>query len=642
MRKLSTMSLLYLYHMLLDDVMMDEDRVPARAVVIVSNAYSLSALRILDELFAERTLPWKRIMQLHSQYSTAALLEEQHHTKALEPYEPGDMLRILSGKSAMAKLILLSLCALANRDEYLEPLMKSFDLHYVADQMFDDFRDWKIDLGAGRYSCLLTRVITSCKLEEKVLAMDGSQRVELVGKYLYLSGVVESYLDEVLAYWDKAKKCVESIACPQWIAFINNCQMRIHGIRSELACGARRLLLQEGKYAYNLVPATRKEIDAGEIDIALSVSSPVPSVASSVSEAGQRAVDYLRKQYTPGVGFEDFVVFSTPLPVWVGAYAGVALAHWYKHEATSRGSGSRSLKALLMRLAGDLIDKQREDGWAPNSDAPSDADSTSWVLRFLMDVGAGSAQIVNRAIDSLLIYQRRDGGFRTIMPDWLGKGFASYGDSHVEVTAVAIEALLKVGLKKTDDVIEAAARHLKQRQAGDGLWQAYWWDGQMFATYHSLRSLLATGEPFEDNLRKDLAAGIIRRQSEAGTWGEETAGKNFAFETSLALRTLLQLQPDLAGSDAVKRGIVWLLKYQGADGSWDSRPMLRVPDGNDKDPWTTRNWKPDMANGVGILVRDQNRSFTTATVLGALTDFLACAGEGCLITTLKQKLQAVA
>src|SRR5262245_17678320 len=69
MRKLSVMSLLYLYHMLLNDALMDEDKPPPRVVVLVSNAYSLTALGILDELFATRTLPWKRVMQLHSQYS---------------------------------------------------------------------------------------------------------------------------------------------------------------------------------------------------------------------------------------------------------------------------------------------------------------------------------------------------------------------------------------------------------------------------------------------------------------------------------------------------------------------------------------------------------------------------------------------
>jgi squalene-hopene/tetraprenyl-beta-curcumene cyclase len=186
-------------------------------------------------------------------------------------------------------------------------------------------------------------------------------------------------------------------------------------------------------------------------------------------------------------------------------------------------------------------------------------------------------------------------------------------------------------------------RHIREKQEGGGLWQAYWWDGQMFATYHCLRTLLlGAREPLGDESRRDLIANITAQQSAYGTWGDETTGKNLAFETALALRTLLVLHPDLANSDSVTRAILWLLKYQGPDGSWDSRPMLRVPEGNDKDPWMKREWRLDMANGVGILVRDQNRSFTTATVLAALTHFLECAGDRQLVATRKKELQAVA
>jgi hypothetical protein len=641
MRKLSVMSLLYLYHMLLDDALMDEDKAPPRVVVLVSNAYSLTALGILEELFATRTLPWKRVMQLHSQYSTAALLEERHHTNTLEPYNRRDMLRILSGKSAMAKLILLSLCSLANRDEYLAPLMRSFDLHYVADQMVDDFRDWKIDLNAGRYSYLLTRVTTTCNLQKKIESTDAGERVELFGKHFYLSGIAESYFDEVLTYWDKAKQCVKSINCPQWVAFLNNCQMRIHGIRSEITCGSRRLLLQEQKYAYRLVPVSG-EGSADETHLALSVSNPVASVASNVSGAARRAVKFLRKRYKPGIGFEEFVVFSTPLPIWVSAYVGTALMHWCENEAARTGSKYDSLKVMLRRLADDLVAVQGNGGWSPNADAPPDADTTAWVTGFLLAIGASSDQVVNRAVEGLLTYRRLDGGFCTYRSEALGQGFGAYGDSHVEVTAVALEVLLKTGVEISGEVTETATRLMREKQEANGLWQSYWWEGQMYATYHCLRTLQATGEVLDDIRRADLITSITDRQSKDGVWGEETPGKIIAFETALALRSLCLLDPELADSDPVKRGIVWLLNHQALDGSWDSRPMLRVPDGNDQSPWSPRDWKLDMANAVGVLVRDQTRSFTTATVLAALTDFLCCAGDRRLIASLKYAFQAVA
>ena len=634
MRKLSVMSLLYLYHMLLDDVLMDEERVPAREVLLVSNAYSLEALGILSELFGARALPWKRVLRLHRQYSTATLLEGRHHTNVLEPYQSRDMLRILSGKSAMAKLILLALCALANREEYLEPLMRSFDLHYVADQMFDDFRDWKIDLRAGRYSYLLTRVITSFNLQERIESMDGDQRVELVGKYFYLSGIAEAYLGEVLAYWEQAKKSLGPINCPLWFAFLSNCQMRIHGIRSEVAYGARQLLLQEHKYDYRLVAI-------GEAT-APSVSNPVSSVASSVSGAALRAVQFLRKRYAPGVGFEDYVVFSTSLPTWVSAYVGTSLMRWTECEGSPNGADSRSLKAMLKGMAVDLIASQSEGGWACNSSAPPDADTTAWVTGFLLKMGIEHERVLKRGVEGLLSFRQADGGFATYLPNALGRGFGGYGDSHVEVTAVALEVLIRAGLTTNGRVIETATKHIREKQEGSGLWQAYWWEGQMFATYYCLRALHAGGARLKDGLGAGLIASINERQSKDGSWGAETTGRSLVFETALALNTLLLLGHDLADSDAARRGVAWLLNYQSADGGWDSRPMLRVPEGDDRDPWSRREWKMDLANGVGILVRDQNRSYTTATVLAALTEFLSCAGDRRLVAAPKHGLQAVA
>ena len=90
----------------------------------------------------------------------------------------------------------------------------------------------------------------------------------------------------------------------------------------------------------------------------------------------------------------------------------------------------------------------------------------------------------------------------------------------------------------------------------------------------------------------------------------------------------------------VQRGIIWLLNFQGADGSLDSGPIMRVPEGNDKEPWNNKHWKLDSPNGVNILVRDQNRLFTTATVLAAFADFLRLAGDRYLMVNRAAQAKA--
>jgi hypothetical protein len=75
----------------------------------------------------------------------------------------------------------------------------------------------------------------------------------------------------------------------------------------------------------------------------------------------------------------------------------------------------------------------------------------------------------------------------------------------------------------------------------------------------------------------------------------------------------------------------WLLLYQLGDGSWGSDAVYRLPPGRIADPWNFSDWRIDDPSGFGVLLRDQQRFFTTATVLPAILDFLAYAGDRRLI-----------
>lgn len=635
LHKLSLMGLLYLYHILIDDALMDQRATSVRAAIVVSNAYNLKALNILDDLLGTQRLPWIQIDHLHQSYGRAILLEGRDHTGVIKEYRDQDLFEILSSKSSLAKLIILGLCRLSNREENIEPLQRSFDLYYLGDQMFDDFRDWRADLKEERYSYLLTRLITAFNLRDKVTAEGEALDAELVGKHLYFSGMLNGYLDEIIDYWEQAKACVVRMNCPRWVCFINTVQLAVSGTRSALADNSRRLLLQREKYDYELALETSPATKSFPPQQSQPGTGALPFLPESVVNANQKAVQFFHLHYQPETGFKDFIVFNEPLPVWVSAYVGCALTDWRNYKAQSDGPHKDASSRLLDRIASRLVALQTDMGWSANKMMPEDADTTGWVMNFLIEGGHARREVLERGTKSLLKYQQQDGGFCTYLPGSIAKEFTGWAQSHIEVTALALEVVIKAGFNLEDAVIRRGINYLKRARGADSLWPAYWWDSKLYSTYQVIRALNVSGERMLGREAEQMVAAILGLQWIEGNWGQDKTERNKVFETALAVKTLLMLDERMAESAPVERAIVWLLTYQGIDGSWDSEPMMRVPDGHESRPWMQKDWRLDLPNGFGTLVRDQNRFFTTATALSALCIYLQSAGNRRLVSRLK-------
>jgi hypothetical protein len=616
---------------------MDNENSLPRDSILVSDACCLRAFEILTTLFGSIPLPWNQIKTIHAEYATATSFDRQRHQRALREYRPSDLITMLARRCAMAKLIPLTLCSLTDRTEYLKPFMRSFDLYYVAEQMIDDFRDWKKDFKAGRYSYLLTSVILGCDLERKLEKLDLDQAAEIVGKHLYLSGMAERYLAEAIDYCKQAGHAVGTIWAPRWNRFLDAFQMQVHISQSNVWKRGRQVLLQTNKYDYRLGSGSK---DSRSVEATSepedSVSHPIPSVSSSASEAARKAANFLQHRYSPGIGFEDFMMSRGQLPGWVSGYVGSALSRWVKYGGV-HVNNKRWFTRLLNRMALTFIASQQDDGWAPDRVSPEDADTSAWAINFLLECGEAERQIIERGVDSLLKYQQPDGGFSTYLARQMGPGSDGFTCSHPEITAFVLEVLLRAGFRSTDDVIVRAADYVSRHQEADGSWQAYWFEGQMYSTCCSLRALRALGNRLTDQARDRLVARVLSGRGTDGSWGEGTAGKNKAFETALASRILMMIDSALVTTPLVEAGIVWLLNHQAMDGGFYSSPMLRLPELNDKEPWKKQDWKLDTITGFGVIARDQNRFFTTATVLSALTDFLRIAGDRRMIVSLKSQ-----
>jgi squalene-hopene/tetraprenyl-beta-curcumene cyclase len=148
---------------------------------------------------------------------------------------------------------------------------------------------------------------------------------------------------------------------------------------------------------------------------------------------------------------------------------------------------------------------------------PPSADVTAHVIEMLAEEGRGSEPRVRKAVDWLLREQEADGS-------WFGR----WGANHLYGTGAALPALIRAGVAPSHLAIRRAAAWLEACQNEDGGW----------------------GED-------------LRSYAEAAQRGR---GTSTASQTAWALLALLAAD---GASDAIERGIRWLVRTQREDGGWE-------------------------------------------------------------------------
>jgi hypothetical protein len=174
-----------------------------------------------------------------------------------------------------------------------------------------------------------------------------------------------------------------------------------------------------------------------------------------------------------------------------------------------------------------------------------------------------------------------------------------WASSHVCVSAAAAGI---AGLKDDPQLVSFLRR--KQKQTGE--WQGYWWCDSEYATALALESLNGT----DDYARAaERAAGYaISRPMPASP-----------FVQALRIRILLTCGCAVPADSADA-----LAQWQLPDGSWPSSARLRIPPPMLHHPSLLAAWDSSH-KGFGSIVVDQNRIFTTATVVSALAFLLGRA-----------------
>lgn len=295
-------------------------------------------------------------------------------------------------------------------------------------------------------------------------------------------------------------------------------------------------------------------------------------------------------------------------PVWDTGLAGLAMA-----EAAAGPSGTErgETKARLQKSMAWLRERQildvkgdwaincpdvRPGGWAfqyENAYYP-DVDDTA-VVGMLMhrEDPEGNAEAIARAREWIIGMQSTNGGWGAFDIDndldaLNHIPFADHGalldPPTADVSARCVSFLAQLGHIEDRPAIERGIDYLRREQEAEGCWFGRWGTNYIYGTWSTLCALNAAGVSYDDPMITRAVAWLESVQRADGGWGEDCAtyegGVPGQFKESLPSQTAWAVLGLMAvgrrNSEAVRRGIAFLVTVQDAEGEWHEEPYNAV------------------------------------------------------------------
>jgi squalene-hopene/tetraprenyl-beta-curcumene cyclase len=291
-------------------------------------------------------------------------------------------------------------------------------------------------------------------------------------------------------------------------------------------------------------------------------------------------------------------------PVWDTALAALALQQTGDEAAVE--ASERALEWLEKRQLTDepgdwrvRRPQLRGGGWAfqyANGHYP-DLDDTAvvvWAMRQAAD-SSRYAPNISRALDWLVGMQSRNGGFAAFDADntcyYLNAiPFADHGalldPPTSDVTARVVTVLGRLRRPQDQQALARAIRYLRAEQEPDGSWFGRWGSNYVYGTWSVLTAFAEAGIGSADPAVRRAVEWLHARQNEDGGWGESndnyfeehrglsTGAPSTPYQSAWAILALVAAGE--ARSDAVRRGVEYLLRTQVAGNLW-SDPGYTAP-----------------------------------------------------------------
>ena len=292
---------------------------------------------------------------------------------------------------------------------------------------------------------------------------------------------------------------------------------------------------------------------------------------------------------------DELLLQSCISPVWDTALTALALLQsGMEEEHTSITEACKWLVSRQISTTGDWSVKRPElepGGWAfefDNSWYP-DVDDTAVVL-MLLSRYANSAFVsrtdIDRGVRWVLGMQGRDGGWGAFDVDNNMKMLNQlpFGDleamidpSTPDITGRVLELLGMLGYDTKNEAVRGAIEFLRKTQEEDGTWWGRWGVNYIYGTSIVLSGLRSVGEDMGSVYVRKAVDWLKKSQRPDGGWGEccesysdpalKCSGASTPSQTAWALLALMAAGEE--SSEKTIKGIQYLLKRQGQDGTWD-------------------------------------------------------------------------
>ena len=241
-------------------------------------------------------------------------------------------------------------------------------------------------------------------------------------------------------------------------------------------------------------------------------------------------------------------------------------------------------------LAGGGWAFQYENAYYPDLD---DTAVVAWAMHQSADRDR-YAESTARAADWLRGMQSTNGGFAAFDADnthyVLNEiPFADHGalldPPTADVSARCVALTGQLGRVEDRECLNRALAYLRAEQEPDGSWFGRWGSNYIYGTWSVLSALEFVPDAGADDMVQRASAWLKSVQHADGGWGESNdsyldRGRGCAHDCSTAFQTAWALLGLMAageaGSDAVRRGIDYLVENLGDDGRWTD-PFFTAP-----------------------------------------------------------------